>query len=252
MTDNIDSVKKPAAKIASLANVSLFSEVVETVLGCPEHLTPIAIFNGFSGYGKTFSATKAANIYGAFYVQIGGSWDTHALCDAMLEELGSPMKGTVAAKAKKIIEILALSADRPLIIDEFDHVVRKSRCVEIVREIVDKTHVPTVIIGEENLPFEIAKYERFHNRILAWQPALPASFDDTKALAELYYPDLMISEGLLKKVFDACGTRVRRICTNLDQVSKVAVSNGLSEIGLDEWGRNQFPDAQPPQKRRIN
>lgn len=233
--------------IAPLTNVALFTELVSRVMNRPRHLPGMATFHGPSGYGKTFSATYAANKHRAFYLEVGESWTKAKFCRALLTELGVQPKGTIADMVDRIIEAL-VTTDRPLIIDEFDHVVRR-RYHETVREIHDKTGAPIVLIGEELLPGELVPFERFHNRMLDWVPAQPAGLDDATALARLYCPEVEIAEDLLARLLERSDGRVRRIATNLERVRELAAAEALETIDLAVWGDRPLFSGIPPRRR---
>jgi hypothetical protein len=58
---------------------------------------------------------------------------------------------------------------RPLIIDEFDHLMKGDK-VELIRDLYEGSQGTFLIIGEEMLARKLEKWERFHGRILNWVP----------------------------------------------------------------------------------
>lgn len=235
--------------IAPLKNVTLFTETLERVQTRPSHLPGIALFYGFAGYGKTFSATYGANKHQAFYVEVGYSWSQTFFCDAILNEIGIQVKGTIPAKINKIIEHLA-SEDRPLIIDEADHIVNK-KYVDIIREIHDKSGVPVILIGEELLPAKIQEWERFHSRILDFVAAEPVSLQDIVYLARLYCPDVEIQQDLLEHLHKLSRGGVRRVAVNLEQIAEIARTSGANVIGKKNIPDEKLFTGLTPQRRRA-
>jgi type II secretory ATPase GspE/PulE/Tfp pilus assembly ATPase PilB-like protein len=66
MTAEIVTLKPAApASIAKLGNVVLFGEALAAAAMRAQHLPGLVVFHGPSGYGKTFSATYAANVFRA-------------------------------------------------------------------------------------------------------------------------------------------------------------------------------------------
>lgn len=240
--------KPVSGTIAPLRNVSLFAEILDRVVNRRRHLPGIGTFHGFSGYGKTFAATYGAHIHRALYVEVGESWTKGTFCKALLTELGVPPRGTVADMVGTIIAHL-VEMERPLIIDEADHVVSR-RYLETVREIHDKSGAPMVLIGEEWLPSKIAAAsERFHNRIAAWGLAQPADNDDVAALAALLVPEVEVQPDLCEHLAQSSEGRVRRIVVNLERIREVAALDGLVTIGRKDWGDRPLWTGQPPARR---
>lgn len=235
--------------IAPLQNVALFTSLVRRVSDRPGHLPGMATFHGYSGYGKTFAATFAANKYNARYVEMGESWTKKKLAESILTELGVQNKArTISDQMDQIVEALAIDGV-PLIIDEADYLATKG-LINLVREIHDKSGAPVIMIGEEGLPGQLSKWERVHNRVLDWVPAQPATTDDAKHLARLYCPGVEVEGELLSQITEAASGRARRICVSLERVRELAATQGLEKVGLQEWGDRQFFRGQPPARRK--
>ncbi|WP_339863249.1 ATP-binding protein [Paremcibacter congregatus] len=233
MTESI-KINNPGGMIAPLQNVGLFNELLERVMNRPIHLPGLATFHGPSGYGKTLSATYGAHKHKAYYIQVGESWNRMKFLNALITQLGGTIHGTIPDKVDQIIDIL-IDIDRPLIIDEFDYVVKKN-FVELVREIHDKTNAPIILIGEERLPIKLQKWERFHNRILDWVPAQPISLEEMNVLASFNVRQVEVAPDLLAHVHRVIEGRVRRACVNLAYIEDEARKKGLSKISLKDWG----------------
>ena len=234
---------------AILTNVTLFSELASRVLSRPAHLPGIGVFHGFSGYGKTFAATFAAHKAHAYYLEVGESWTKGKFCRQLLIALGQEPRGTIADMVERAIGTLQRTPNIPLIIDEFDWVVKRGY-LETIREIHDKASTPILIIGEELLPAKIAAAsERFDNRVLDWVPAQPADIEDAVSLANLYVSGVTIERDLLAHIVDKSGGRIRRICVNLDKVRGVAAIEGWDIVDLPTWGKRALFTGMHPARR---
>lgn len=236
-----------AGTIAPLRNVGLCTSLVEQVVTRPRHLPGMATFHGFSGYGKTRAAVYAAQKYRAYYVEVGESWTKRKFCQALLTELGLQAKGTVADMVDAVIAHLVVT-DRPLIIDEFDHVVRR-RYHELIREIHDKSQAPILLIGEELLPQMLQASERFHNRMLDWQPAQPSDAGDVAQLARLFAPEVEIAPDLAALIAEVSDGRVRRIAVNIEKVRQEAAIHAWTRVDRAAWGARELFSGKPPARR---
>lgn len=232
---------------APLKNVRAFNELISRVMNRSAHLPGMATFYGFSGFGKTWSATFAANRTGARYVEVGASWTKKKLLQSIAREIGVQPEKVIADMMDQVIEAMAIDG-LPLIIDEADYLCQKGM-INLVREIHDKSHAPVILIGEENLPNNLRKWERVHNRMLDWLPAQPADLADVHALAKLYAPGISIADDLLQDIAEKSGGRVRRAAVNIERVREAAENQGLESIDRRTYSGELFTGAPP--KRRV-
>jgi len=215
----------------------------------PHHLPGIVVFYGPSGLGKSSSVAFAANKFNAYHVECKSNWTQKALLANMLKEMGIKASKTIPEMTDQVSEQLTHS-QRPLIIDEFDHVVNK-RIVELVRDIYEGSHTAILIIGEENLEDNLARqYERFHNRVLKWVGAQKASIEDARLLRQLYCDKVVVGDDILKAIMDANDGCTRRLCINLYNVQEFAIEQGLDRVSMTEWGDRKFYSGKT-EKRRL-
>ena len=236
--------------VAELHNVQLAVQLLTRASERPEHLPGIITLTGYSGYGKTYAASYVANMFKAGYVACQSTMTKKSFLEAIGREVGiNTMRKTAGQLMEEICsEIIA--SDVPLIIDEADYLIQKD-FIEIVRDIYEGTQAPILLIGEEDFPQHLAKYERFHNRILQWGLAQPCGLDDAKQLVKLYHPDMYIKDCLLKYLVDATHGVTRRIVVNLDSIYQAMLTEGLTDLTLAGWGNRKFWNGEPPKRRTV-
>lgn len=250
MTRNqtVFNVKTPGdLTTAPLANVSLCYRTLGRAIDRPTHLPGLVCFYGPSGFGKSTAATYTALKHRAYYIECKSTWTRKAVLTAILQVMGVEPAKTNYEMADQVCEQLA-SSERPLIVDEMDHIVAKG-AVEVLRDIYEGSGAAILIIGEERLPMKLKRWERFHGRILDWVPAQPADLEDCGHLAKLYCPDVEIEEGLLQKINTVSRGSVRRVCVNLELVQNEALGLGIVAIGLKEWGNRELYTGEAPARR---
>lgn len=233
--------------IAPLKNVAICNRLLEGAMNRPDHLPGIVCLSGPSGWGKTFAASYTANKHRAYYVECRSCWTRKALLQAICKEIGVQPAATISEMVEQVAEQLILSG-RPLIIDEMDHLVDKC-AVEIVRDLYETSQSPILLIGEEQFPAKLQRWERFHNRVLEWGLAQPCDAKDAGHLAKLYVRDIAISDDLLEALTRACKGAARRICVNLDDIRRFAETEGLTTVSLANWGDRPFSTGTPPPRR---
>lgn len=236
--------------VAPLRNIERLSILTKMVLDRDPHLPGIVTFSGPSGFGKSTAAAYVAAQQQAYYVEFRSAWTRKAFLEGLLQTMGIGTKGpsTVYTMAEQAAYELSSSA-RPLILDEFDHAVNQN-LVELVRDVYELSKSPLILIGEEQLPQKLQKWERFHGRIMEWEQAQPASLEDAQKLNRHYASDLVIGDDLLGVLVEQSRGSVRRIVTNLERIATFARGRGLPKIGKAEWGGRELHMATPPQIRK--
>jgi hypothetical protein len=230
---------------APLKNVAAFATLLETMVERDPRLPGLAAFFSPSGWGKTESAIYGANRYRAAYVECGQFTTARSLLSDTLKELGEPNpRGSIEELKNKAIMLMVSDPRKPLIIDEA-HFIAHKRFVDLLREVSDKSGAPVIMIGEENLPRLLEAFERVHNRVLEWLPALPCDAVDFELLVKNRCGSVTVAPDLAAAIIDKTKGNTRRIVINLATVSKVAQLTGKSSIDLSEFGGAGAINATP-------
>jgi len=231
MTQQYLSVKD----IEPLINVRLLMAALLRTMSRPGHLPGIVGFFGPPGWGKTCAATLLANMHDAAHIELKSYWNRKTFFEALCLELGIQLKrGTIGAMGQAISQHLGRTR-QPLIIDEVDIAIQKG-FVDDIRAIFEDSRTVVIIIGEETLPQDLLRWERFHSRVLEWVPAEPPAMADTEALVKRFCRDgITIADDLLLELHTASGRSVRRICVNIERVQEFARENGIDSVNLSAW-----------------
>lgn len=235
--------------VAPLRNITALSMLITSVMNRASHLPGLGTFSGPSGFGKSYAAAHASGQHRAYYVEARSGWTKKAMLLAILRQQGVGPAKTITEMVDQVAEQLVLSR-RPLIIDEFDHVVARN-LVELVRDIYEQSQASIILIGEEFLPQKLQRWERFHGRVMDWVQAAPCSLADAQALARLYCPRVEVADDLLTRVATQAQGSCRRICINLDRIGAFARDAGLPVITLRDWGSRELFTGQPPATRSF-
>lgn len=235
------------ANNAPLANVAICLGTVAELVDRPRHLPGIGVFYGPSGYGKSTAASIARIHYNAYYVQARDTWTRKSTHEAICKEMGIVPSTNLSTMVDQVAEQLILSG-RPLIIDEADFLVRKGQ-IEIIRDLYEASLAPILIIGEERLPTNLMKWERFHGRVLSWAAAQPPSYQDALALRDLYANRVSIADDLMQLVHKKAEGSVRRIAVNIELIQKTALNEGRDSMDMAAWGSKPLHTGNPPARR---
>lgn len=236
-------------RIAHIGNLDLVQVATEKLLSRVEGLPGIGVIYGAPGRGKTFACVALANSEDAYYVQMRSAWSRKTLLEKILVEMGIKTAGTIPALLDQICEQLARSR-RPLIIDEADFALKNDGMIELIRDIYEGAQGTIILVGEENMPKKLARWERVHSRVMAWIPALPVSIDDVRILAPIYCPNITLYDDLLQHITALANGSVRRACVNLTLIYEAAAIEGEPIMSMATWGSRQFYTGDAPALRR--
>lgn len=235
--------------VAPLQNVELFSRLLIRLQNRQDGIPGMGCFYGPSGFGKTTATLWAMLEYEAVVVQMKSVWTKKFLCEKICEEMGVKPAKTIPEIVEQIGEAL-MESRRPLIIDEADFLMKGSN-IEIARDIYESSEVPIILVGEEQLPNKLRKFERVHGRMLDFVPAQPVDNKDFVELCNIRCHGVEIAEDLADAMQQACNGSARRIVNNLDTARDLARTNRLERLTLADWGKTPFFTGQAPATRRF-
>lgn len=241
-TLEIGNSVKPLTNVATMA--ALVKELQNRTFGMPG----LGVFHGYPGYGKTFGAIFCASAFDVIHISMQGDWTKKTFLQRLLNELGLPAKRVVPDMVLQACEGLAKEG-RTLIIDEADYAFRRG-IIELIRDLHDGSDTPVVMIGMEEFPQKLRKYELIDSRVMSWVAAQPATLKDAGMLAEVYAEGIEIGDDLLNAILERNTGNVRRIVTDLAQVKNEARKLGQTSISLDDWGGMEFRRQDAPSPRR--
>lgn len=245
--NDLINVNRPAP----LRNVANFAMLLQKMVDRDPELPGLACFFSPSGWGKTKSAVYGANRFRAAYVECGQFTTARSLLSSILVELGEPKpKGSIEDMKNRAIEIMVGNVRRPVIVDEA-HFVASKRFVDVLRELSDKSGSAVILIGEETLPLALETFERVHNRVLEWLPALPCDDEDFNHLVTARCRGTAVAPDLGKAILAKTKGNTRRIVVNLARVVEVAQQTGADTIDLALFGgAERIIGATTPTPRR--
>ena len=230
--------------VAHLNNVVLAAISMQRLMEASSHLPKIGVLYGRAGLGKTSAACYLVNRYNAYRIECKSVWNRRTVLFEILKRMGIAPGKTMPDMLDQICTQLMISG-RPLIIDEMDHLVDKS-AVEIVRDIYDGSQSPIMLIGEEQIPAKLERWERVHSRVLDWAPVQPLDIDDARVLCDFYVRKVTVADDLLDHIHKLSEGSARRIVVNLEMVEETALRQGSSLIDLQSWGGQPLYTGKSP------
>lgn len=233
---------------ALLRNVTTLVSMIDQVENRPQGTPGMAVFYGFSGFGKSTAAMYATNHYNAINVMVREYWTARKFCEVTLREMGVDAKGTVADMVEQIGHELMMR-ERVLIVDDAQYLVNRG-IVGLLRDIYESSGGTIILIGEEGMPQKLQRWENIHGRILMWEAAQPACLADVDQLAKLVCPQVTLSKPFRELLLRKSMHSIRRVVRNLYEVKMTAAKQGAEAFGEEEWGSRSFAPCAAPEARR--
>lgn len=226
--------------VAKLANVGLALTAMNQIKAATPQMPRIAVLSGPPGLGKSQAAMHMAHplSHNAAFVQLRMFDTTKTVAQLILTELDIRWKSNwaTAQMFDAICERL-VQQQRPLVIDEVDHIAEKS-CIDFIRAIHDQCATPIFLIGEERLQQKLlTKHERFHDRVLTWVKAIPCDADDAEQLARHYAPGLSWEPKAIEALVASTAGVARRITTEIERIKEDARRKAVATVTVDMVSR---------------
>lgn len=233
-------------KIIPVKNVARLASAYQALEARPLNTPGMGLVWGETGRGKTTATTWLINRCNGVYVRALALWNASSMLRAIAEELDLDTKGTRTALEVRVIEKLA-ETQRPLFVDEADHIVGNEQMMETLRDIHDLSTVPVLMVGMGQMRKKVARYAQLENRIMHWIEFAPCDREDAINMAKGMC-EIEVEEALLNDLIDMTRGEIRRLVVGLAQIEDEAKSRGLSKIGKNEFKRDFFLGQRPSLK----
>ena len=240
-------MESPINNIAPLANVVRLQTLAVRLQNRAHGLPGIGCYFSPAGFGKSTSGIFLTNSMGACHIQALPFGGIKNLLTMIVNELGvRPAKQVSDLFLQAVAQLQ--KTNRILIIDEADQILT-DRTIEMLRLLHDATEVPLILMGEENLPQKLKRWERVHSRILSWVAAEPVTIEDIGFLAPIYAAGVTLDADMRAAILTASSGSIRNASTNIAFVSEFAASKGIKRLSLAEWGSKPFHTGEAPTAR---
>ncbi|EJG1589867.1 AAA family ATPase [Vibrio sp. Vb0877] len=233
-------------KIIPVKNVARLASAYQALESRPLNTPGMGLVWGETGRGKTTATTWLINRCNGIYVRALALWNASSMLRAIAEELDLDTKGTRTALEVRVIEKLA-ETQRPLFVDEADHIVGNEQMMETLRDIHDLSTVPVIMVGMGQMRKKVARYAQLENRIMHWIEFAPCDREDAVTMAKGMC-EVEVEEDLLHELIDMTRGEIRRLVVGLAQIEDEAKSRGLLKIGKSEFKRDFFLGQRPGSK----
>jgi DNA transposition AAA+ family ATPase len=220
---------------AQTANVKAFSAAVTKASkrGAPE--AGFVLVTGEAGYGKTRTVRWWGEKQGALYLRAKAAMTPHWLLSDLCAELGVEAKGSTQQLFALALGKLMQAPDRPLIVDEVEHLLRDSKVIEQLRDITDLVECPTILVGMESAPHKLARLPQISSRVASTVTFGPATEACVRATCEAL-SEVPIGDDLVAEILRQSGGRMREILNAIALAEALGKRAGVKRVGLADVG----------------
>ncbi len=223
--------------ITTISNVATFLEVVNFIRKAPDYSPKIGVITAPYGIGKTETCTWyfTQNLKNTIYISITASMNTKDIFEEILFELGEAPKGNLNRIFKRIVDLINLREEPPLILlDESNRLANKERAVEMLRDVHDLTGSPICLVGSPEFLPTIRKYHAFYSRVRIERVLKPLNLKDVKKLAKELVETVSLTDDAVVVLKEKTNGNTRRIVITLGAVEEYARANQKEVIDASD------------------
>lgn len=220
--------------MAMTKNVRRFMAAVNDLRDRPLGVEGMGLLYGEPGEGKSTVIAYTANAVDGKYVRANACWTVTSMLQEISHELGLDKLSRRAPMIQQITKSL-MEHPRPIFIDEADYLFRQVDMLDALRDIYDLSiGSPVILIGMEEIARKIQTNGRFARRITQWIEFKGVDLGDARTLADTV-SEVRVADDLLHHLHKAARANVGRMVVGLSKIEKLGRTNGLKEVGLQDW-----------------
>lgn len=225
------------------SNFRLLKEAEKMVARRGAREASLVLVQGVYGIGKSELTERWASENGHVFVRARETWTKRTLLDEIANNMGLSVRGSAVDVQNRIIGHLAVSM-QSLIIDEADHLVdlRSASKLETIRDISDMTGTMVFLVGMENLPATVQRYEHIASRVARIVELHPLSIADVQATCKAK-SDVTISQALQEQIHRDSKGRMRLVLNAISNIEQWAEANSWTAVDVTHvQGKPLCPD----------
>lgn len=150
----------------------------------------LLVVDGEPGLGKTRAIEWWSAQQGAVFVRAKAEWTPRWALGEILETLGETPAHAFEARYRQALEILAKRARTAelggrtfaVVIDEADHISRRPRILESLRDLSDMLEIPFIFVGMGRIRNNLKRFPQISSRVSQLVEFTTASKEDVAAL----------------------------------------------------------------------
>ena len=229
--------------IAPVKNIARFSSALDAVTIHGYREEKMVLVYGETGVGKSTALAYFMNRFNAIYVEASPAWSISTMLRAMVLAAGHLPKRFTADMEMQVVDEMG-GKDRPLFIDELNFVIKpgqqtSTRMVDMLHSIHDKSRMPVVMVGTDNIDRKLKLDGQIWRRIEKLVPFSDLDREDLRVVSDSL-SEVHVEDDLLDKIYMETQGRMGRIRLALAQVERYAKGKKWEHIDASRWGDRQW------------
>lgn len=207
------------------------------------------VVDGEPGRGKTSTAQWYAITHNVPILRAKRGWHGNWMMAELLDELRLAPERGYERMYRQLLKGLgdrAAAAKRArepfvVVIDEADHIIRKSEIMELLRDFTDPLEVTFVLVGMGRIRAGLSRFAQISSRQSAVVEFEPLTFDDTKAIVGARC-ECEVEDELLQLVHSHCRGYAREVLEAIASIERNCKRNDRPASLADMDGRALIMD----------
>lgn len=225
-------------QLAVVKNVERLQDAFGSLESRNLNLPGMALIYGYTGAGKTFAVTQMMTRFRGVFVRAWSTWTPNAMLANITRELGGEASRWTSPMVDFVVKQLVIQ-ERPLFVDEVNHIDANRQMMHLLRDIHDTTGVPVVMISEETTPRKISRYPQIAGRIYESVEFKALDMEDMHTLSDTIC-EVDVAEDLLAKLHRDTDGNMRMATDGLAKIERMAKTNGFNRVTVEQWGARKF------------
>lgn len=197
--------------------------------GAPE--ASMMLVTGEAGHGKSRTVQWFAAQQGGIYLRAKAAWTPHWMLREVVSELGQQPERHNEGLFSQALKPLAADP-RPLVIDEIEHALHDSKCLETVRDLSDLTEIPVILVGMEGVTRRLQRYPQLSSRVTQTVTFGALTVEDVQAVLGQIC-EVETANGAAEEIYRQTGGFIRELMDAIAETERTGGRLGRPVTGED-------------------
>lgn len=214
------------------ANFRLLKEAEKIVERRGAREAGLVLIQGKYGIGKSELTERWASENGHAFIRSKRVWTARSMLEDVATELGLSIRGSAKDVENRITQHLAQSM-QALIFDEADYLadMKSAAKLETIRDISDVTGTMVFLVGMENFPAIVQRYEHIASRVARIVQLHPLDLADVQAVCKAK-AEIAITPALVEQIHRDSRGRMRHVLNAIANLEVWAQANSWASVDV--------------------